>query len=228
MTHDRWAHLDAAFLLHALDDEDAAEFEAHTVECATCRARVEELRTVLPYLIGSDEGVLDPDAELTPPTTLLPRLLEEARRERRRRRARTGTGAVLGALVAAAAAVLAFAVLAGGHDLGTGPAGATASARAMAPLRPSPVQATAALQPTPWGTRITLRCHYGRAGAPPGGYAYALVVRATDGTRHRLGTWNLLPGHDLTFTSGTALNPAEIDAVDVTTTAGTPLLELSN
>lgn len=225
MSHDRWAHLDAAFLLHALDEEEAVGFEDHLATCDTCRANVAELRGVLPYLIGSDEELLDANPEPAPPATLLPRLLEEARRTRRHRSMRLAAGATAAAALGAAAAVLAFALLPGSGSEHSGDPGAV-PARAMTPLRAVPVRATAALQPTPWGTRVTVHCRYAEGGGPAAGYAYGLTVRASDGTSRRLGTWTLMPGRDLTFTSGTALPRADIAAVDITTTDGTPLLEL--
>lgn len=225
MSHDRWAHLDAAFLLHALDEEEAAAFEDHAATCEACHASVADLRGVLPYLIGSDEDLLDAGPEPAPPPTLLPRLLEEARRTRRRRSVRVAAGAAVAAGLGAAAAILAFTLLPGGAPEHSGDPGAV-PARAMTPLRAVPVRATAALQPTPWGTRVTVHCRYAGGGVPTGGYAYGLTIRASDGTSLRLGTWTLMPGRDLTFTSGTALPRAEIAAVDITTAEGTPLLEL--
>lgn len=98
----------------------------------------------------------------------------------------------------------------------------------MTALAASPVTAEVRLQATPWGTRIDLTCRYTTARSTGGvGYSYALSVLGTDGRRHELGTWQLTPGAQVTFTAGTALTVDQISSVDITDPYGTRLLTLS-
>ena len=56
---DPYGHLDGPYLLGALTAEERADYESHLRDCATCRAGLEEIRSVLPYLAAADESVLD-------------------------------------------------------------------------------------------------------------------------------------------------------------------------
>ena len=214
---DPFAHLDGAYVLGALSSEERARYEAHLAQCPACRAGVERLSSVLPYLAESDESVLDA-AEPPLPDTLLPQLLVAAGRASRRRRSVT---AALGALAVACLAAVVF-LTTGGL------ASRSAPGRPMTALAASPVTAEVRLQATPWGTRIDLTCRYTTVRSTGGvGYSYALSVLGTDGRRHELGTWQLTPGAQVTFTTGTALTVDQISSVDITDPYGTRLLTLS-
>lgn len=212
MSTDPFAQLDAAYALHALSDRDRADFEAHLVTCAACRDGVTRARATVDLLGEADETWLDPVGPPIP-DTLLPGLLAAARRERRLRR-----WVAAGIAGLAAACVLALVAL-----LVT-PRPTSVSARRMVAVQASPVHATAALQSTAWGTRISLTCWYG-AGAN-GGYLYSVTVHAVDGTVTQLGSWRLGPGNRVHFTTGTALPTSQIRTVDITDASGANLLEL--
>ena len=97
----------------------------------------------------------------------------------------------------------------------------------MAAVLPTSLSATATLETTGTGTRITVHC-WDRSGATATSYPYTLSVRSTSGTVTRLGTWQLNDGRPVTFTTGSSLAPAQIAALDISATDGTPLLELTN
>lgn len=123
---------------------------------------------------GLDESVFatPPEAPPTPvPDTLLSRLLKAAGRERARRRW-LSTG--LGLLAAACAIALIVIVVPSSSDPKPAP-------RAMAALLATPVHATIALQPRPWGTEIDLTCWHQRGAAEPPSDRYELVAHGADG-----------------------------------------------
>jgi hypothetical protein len=220
MNDDPYAHLDAAYLMGALDPEERAAYEAHLADCADCRAAVERGRPVLAALAVGDESMLDGTDEPVPPMPelLLPALLARARRDQRRRR--LGAGA-LGGVAAACAIVIAVLIGTSGHS-------ADLVQRAMARVHDSPVIATAALRPTNWGTQIEITCRYRPGSGSLAGYRYALVARGTDGATYQLGSWKLSPGQPMHFTAGTALASSQIAAIVITDSDGTRLLELTN
>jgi anti-sigma factor RsiW len=204
---------DGPYVLGALDEADRLAFEAHLLTCAECRERVAELRPTADLLGGITAADLEDVAPV--PETMLPGLLARARRERRRRRAGTVS---LGAVAAAAAAALV--VVAWPASKPSAPV-----AEAFAPVRPSPVSATAALVARHWGTEIDLHCHY--AEESERSVPYQLVV--TDRGHHSFiaGTWTLAPGNDTDFTGGTAVPRADIELVQITLPDGTPILQLT-
>ncbi len=240
---DRYAQLDAAYLLDALSPAERADFEAHLAGCDACRARLAELTPVLTHLYGTDEALLDdatPEgiADLAIPDTVLPSLLSAAGRARRRQRVLVG-----GLSGVAAASLVGVVILASTLNAGSlptaGPSGrlvptsastggGVAVARPMTALSPTPVTAEVALQRTDWGTEIDLTCWYRASASAQAGYDYTLTVRGTDGTTHQLGTWRLDPGHAVRFTSGTALTIDQISAIDIIDGYGSRLLTLTN
>lgn len=206
MTTDPWEHSDGAYALDALEPDERAAYEAHLAGCADCRARVAAARAAVGLLAG---GQVDAPPL---PDTLLPSLLREARRSRRRRLV------VTSALVGVAASLLTMLLTA--TPLGDRPHGVP-----MAAVGQVPISAEAAVEPTAWGTRITLTCRYAAGEASPG-YRYELRVRATDGTTTSLGSWEL-DGRSATFTGGTALPVADIAVVEVTDSRGVTVLRLA-
>jgi hypothetical protein len=222
MSVDPFAHYDAAYVLGALDAADRSAYEAHLMTCPGCRADVAEARAVLPLLAGLDESLFaGPDETVTPsepvPDTLLPGLLRAAQKERTRRRTVTGA---LGLIAAACVAALIVVLLPSGRH----PAPA---ARAMTPLIASPVSATVALQPTEWGTEVRLVCWYNRPATAAQGESYELVAYGPDGAGHRLGSWRLVPGDKITYSSGVALPQGKITRVAVEEADGTAILALT-
>lgn len=219
MTADPYARLDAAYLLGALDAGECLAYEAHLATCRECRASLAEISAIPPLLAGLDESVFAAPPEAAPapvPDTLLPRLLQAARRERARRRWLT-TG--LGLLAAACAIALIVIVV----PSSSGPKPAP---RAMAALVATPVDATIALQPRPWGTEIDLTCWYQRGAAEPPGDRYELVAHGADGATYDLGSWRIPPGGRVTFTSGTALTETQIKNLQITQPNGPAILAL--
>lgn len=215
---DPFRYDDGAYVLGALDDSDRQAFEAHLDTCAECRARVDELRPTGTLLTGALlAGITAADLDAGPPVpdTMLAGLLARARRERRRRQFGIAS---LGAVAAAAAAALVVV----SWPAGSPPAPAT---EAFAPVRPSPVSATATLVAKQWGTEIELHCRY----AEPSEHSAPYQLIVTDRGHHRYvaGTWTLAPGGDTNFTGGTAVPRADIERVQITLPDGTPILQLT-
>jgi hypothetical protein len=220
MTADPYAHLNAAYLVGALDTDERLAFEAHLADCRRCRASLDEISAVLPLIAALDESVFaaPPGAAGTPvPGTLLPRLLQAAGWERARRRWLT-TGLVL--LVAACAIALIVIVL---PSSSSGPKPAP---QAMTALVATPVGATIALQPRSWGTEIHLTCLYPRGAAESASDRYELVAHGTDGMTYDLGSWRLAPGRRVIFTTGTALTERQIKDLQITQPDGRAILAL--
>jgi hypothetical protein len=220
MTADTYARLDAAYLLGALAAEERLAYEAHLATCTQCRASLADISVIPPLLAGLDESVLFPapvEAVPTPvPDTVLPRLLQAAAAERARRRWLT-TG--LGLLAAACAIALIVSLV---------PAASSPkpASWAMTTLVASPVDATIALQPRPWGTEIDLTCWYKRAAANAPSDSYELVAHGTNGTTDDLGSWRVSAGQRVTFDSGTALSETQIKDLQVTEPNGPVILSL--
>lgn len=220
MTADPYARLDAAYLLGALDADEGLSYEAHLAICRPCRASLAEISAIPPLLAGLDESVFaaPPEAAATPvPDTLLPRLLQAARRERAHRR-RLTTGLVL----LAAACAIALIVIA----LPSSSGGPKPVPRAMTALVATPVDATIALQPRSWGTEIHLTCWYARGATKATSDRYELVAHGTDGATYDLGSWRLAPGQRVIFTSGTALTETQIKNLQITQPNGRAILAL--
>lgn len=212
---DPFEHDDGAYVLGALSPDDRAAFESHLQTCAACAARVAELADIPQLLAGiRPDEVADPGPV---PDTLLPRLVREVRVARRRR----SVIAVGGALVAACLAAFLAVVV-------TRPASTSSPAalrgQPMQQVVPSPVHARVALTAEPWGTRITLRCRYDQ---PSGtAFAYRMLAVDRDHGKYVLGGWRIKAGQHITYVAGAPLRPGDIAAVLVTTTDGTPILQL--
>jgi anti-sigma factor RsiW len=213
----RYAMWDAAYVLGSLSSADRREFEAHMVDCPSCREAVAQL-SGMPALLSrldrnevaaineSDHtsGVQEISAEL------LPSLLATVRWRRRRTRLVTWTAA------AAAAVVLSISVLVGVAGLSptSAPPQASASALPMAQVGTTLLASTVSLSSQQWGTHIALKfvCT-----APV--YAHhdtvALVVVGRDGSQSRLATWVAIPGHTATPTGSISTPVDQIAAVQV-------------
>lgn len=215
MSADPFAHLDAAYILGALEDAERAGYEAHLAGCPACTSRVSELRALPALLTGVTAGDFADGEQV--PDTLWPGLLRRVARERSRRR---WVGVALTA--ATVASLLALV-------LGRWPASPEhqPQARAMTALVSSPVQATVTFQAKPWGTEIELACQYTATGTRPTGYTYTLVATDRSGTSQTLGSWTLVPG-TTHYISGTSLPQAEIRTVQIQLPTGTPILQLTN
>jgi anti-sigma factor RsiW len=214
MTTDPFIHDDAAYVLDALSPQERAVFEAHLETCPDCQARVSEARAAAELLTGLTlADVADPGPV---PDTLLPGLLRRAGREQTRRRLLTGS---IGAVAAACITALVVVLWPGGGSTPSSPA------QALVPVRPSPVTATATLVSKAWGTEIDLHCKY--SDTVERWEPYKLVVVDDRGGQHDAGSWTLAAGHEVDFTSGTAVREADISRVEITLEDGSPILQLS-
>jgi hypothetical protein len=216
-----------AYLLGALSADEERAFVAHLAECDACTVVVSELRPTVGLLANvteADLAALDGPGTAAAPPSLLPGLLERAAFERRRRRVGV---AALGAV--AAAAVIALAVVLGTQPWShSGAQQPTAAAQPMvAVAATTPLTANAALSTRPWGTEISLDCHYRANAYPWAAAAYQLEVVDRAGVPHRLGSWTVRPTGDTRFTSGTALPMDQIGTVRIDLPDGTPVLQLS-
>lgn len=220
MTADPYARLDAAYLLGALDADEHLAYEAHLAMCRQCRVGLTEISAIPPLLAGLDESVLaaPPEAATPVPDTLLTRPPQAAGWDRVRRR-RLTTGLVL---LAAACAIALIVIL-----LPSGSGGPRPAPQAMAALTATPVDATIALQPRSWGTEIHLTCWYPRGAGETSSDRYELVAHGTDGATYDLGSWRLVPGRRVIFTSGTVLSEAQIKNLQIAQPNGRAILALS-
>jgi hypothetical protein len=217
---DPYLHLDAAYVLDALEPGERAEFEAHLATCPQCRARVDELVPLPGLLAGLPEDAFRGDSELIDepvPDTLLPGLLRRGRRERQRRR---GLTAVLTAV--AAACLIALVVVAW-----PSPKPHVAPAQAMTAVVASPVSAKATLTGVRWGTKIHLDCYYtSTAGPDTAELKYSLTAVPKSGQPENLGSWTLTPGKETEWDSGTSLSPSQISQLQITVN-GKVILQLA-
>jgi hypothetical protein len=229
MSHaDAFEHDDATYVMGLLSDAERAAFEAHLTTCDACAERVRQLAATVDLLAGIslddllafdvDDSADPPRADGGPmPDTLLPGLLRSAGVTRRRQR--WVTAGVTGLAAACLIALLVVVWPSASTPKTTHP-------QAMSALVATPLRATAAISHTEWGTRISLDCNYRYAPAGTARFSYQLIVVATDGTRHNLGSWTVAVGVHTKFTSGTALSDSAIRSVQVTSSDGTPLLSL--
>lgn len=232
MSDDEFAHLDAAYVLGALGQEERRAYEKHLDECAACGRAVREMAGMPALLAQVDESVFlsDKDKDEEPvPATLLPGLLREVRHTRRRRIAWAGA--------AAAAAVIAI----GGAVVWTQYAGpgsddevAVAPAVTSVPMRQvgqSAVRASIVMEDVAWGTKLELTCSYVEAGdsySPEETPSYTLAVQTRDGEWQQVATWKAVQGRTITVPAATAAATDDIASVEVRTLAGTPVLELES
>jgi hypothetical protein len=215
VTADPYTQLDGAYVLGALDDAELAEFEAHLATCPECRDRVEELRPIVGLL--ADVRANGPELDPGPmPDTLLPGLLRRAGQEQRRRRWLT---AAIGGV--AAACLIALAVLV----WPTSSSSNRPAPLAFAPVRPSPVHATAVLVSRQWGTEIDLACRYDEPAEPD--FLYRLQVVDTANHFYDGGSWTLGSSGRTTFTGGVGVPKSKIKYVRITLRDGTPILQLT-
>ena len=197
---------DAAYVLGALSPEDRSAFEAHLKECYECARSVQELAG-LPGLLSQVTPEMVEAEE--PPAGLLPSMLRNVRQIRRRRTLLTSS---VGAVAAAAVAVAIILPMGGAGPSGT----------EMTPLGAFPVQARAAVATAAGGgSRVDMSCEYHGASY---GADYVLVAVRRDGTEAQLASWWADPNHTAKVTLDTELPPSQIQALEVRSVSGTPLL----
>lgn len=234
------AFQDASYVLGALSAAERSAYQRHLEECDECSRSVRMLAGMPGLLARVPDDVLElarADAEPVP-DTLLPALVEQARRHDRRR-----TWLATALASAAAAAVIAGSVVLGNLFLGNlflGDREATPAAPApsaapttepavpMYAVRPLPVTAELSLTGVSWGTRLDLTCSYEppEEGEQARSWRYALVVQSKDGTAEQVATWVAKPGRTFEITGATASPRDEIAVVEVQTPDGETLLRL--
>ncbi len=201
-----------AYVLGALEPAERAELDAHLTGCPACR---EELASYagLPALLSRvslQEATSDPPL---PAPNGLPRLLSAVENERERHARRLHRWQAATALITAAAAVAALLTVA---------PSLTHRAPAARPLVASEgVSASGQLrlEPRPWGTAVHLRLHH----LPP---APSYTAWAVDdrGVRSAVATWGPTGDGSAEVTGATALPPARLRSLTISTDDGRSLL----
>jgi hypothetical protein len=230
-----FAHLDGSYVLGALPPGERLEFEQHLADCPGCARAVRELAGLPGLLSRVDPVVLeDPAPDRPVPDTLLPRLLDAVRRRRRRRSLATTAVAAAVTVVAVGSLVVTRAgdtdaPSAGGPS--TGAVSTSPGGHRMTTIGHAPVRASLALRPVAWGTRLDLVCTYAPAADRydlPQTATYALVVRTRDGRTEQVGTWRSARGRTMRLTAATSAPRGDIASVEVRTTDGHRVLELTS
>jgi Putative zinc-finger len=223
---DPFEYDDAAYVLGALSTDERERFEAHLTDCAACTARVQEIADVpalLAALSPADLAALAEPAAVDPvepvPDIVLPRLLKEVAARRWRQRWLVG-----GLAAAVAACLLALTVTL--WPAQSTSSGSPSAERSFSAVVASPVRASATLTAKAWGTAIAVHCHY-LPGTPPSPYSYDMWIADRSGHRERVGSWRLPTDSDISFVTGTALQPAQISTIDITVSDGEPILRLT-
>jgi len=218
--NDPFVTYDAAYVLGALSPEERADYEKHLRDCDACASSVRELAGMPGLLAQVDPPASGFPETGPPPAQLLPDVLRRVRRGRRIRNSITATSA--GVAVAACVALGVVAALPAPTPPPTPPS------TAMTLLGQFPVQAAARLVARDWGTQVDMSCSYdaGEARETHDGRDYVLVAIGRDGTVTHLATWLALPSNTARIVVGTTLKPADIQALEIRSPKGTPLLRL--
>ncbi|WP_138444410.1 anti-sigma factor family protein [Sinomonas susongensis] len=187
-----------AYLLGALDQEEARAVEAHLSTCPDCRAEVEGLET-LPALLDAvppSRAVMLGDAPVLAdvPTALAdtpapPALLARVRARRRALRLRW-TGALAGAAAASLALGVALGpVVEGAGEQRPGPTAAqspsTSPAASYSLTSSDGAEVDLTLVRKGWGTELDLVCR-----EMPSAGVFSVWVVADDGAQERAASWS--------------------------------------
>ena len=203
-----------AYVLGALEPAERAELDAHLTGCAACR---EELASFagLPALLSRVSLQEATEGPRLPAPPLLPRVLHAVERERKRGARRLHRWQAATAAVTAAAAVAAL------LTVGPGLTDQPPSARPLVAAQGVSATGQLTLEPRPWGTAVHLRLKK----LPP---APSYTAWAVDdaGTRSAVATWGATETGSAEVTGATALPPAGLRSVTVSTGDGRPLLRL--
>ncbi|MFD9909487.1 anti-sigma factor family protein [Streptomyces sp. NPDC059063] len=198
-------HRDAgAYALGVLDDADAFRFEDHLMDCARCRARLDELD--LPVRLLRSYGPA-PAPLTAPDPRLLDRLVDVAGRARRVRR-RRWVGAVVAGVVLAVAGPTAAVLTSGGPE------------RVAASGVRGEVSAVLTARGRSWGTEVGLRV---RDLAGP--RTCRLVAVGVDGSEETVTTWRAV-GRVVNTVGSTGLRPEGVARYEIRTLDGARLLTL--
>lgn len=220
-----YAHDDGAYVLGALSPPERTAYERHLSTCRACREAVSEI-AVLPGLLGRlDAAGLERIS--APPSTPTfehrsPALVTAARAARRRERRINRFRYAAAALVAACLAL----VVGLGVTFLQQPTDPQVDFTAMLPVASTtPVRAELGLNPTKWGTEVTMNCAYQNKSEDAKTSIFRLVAIATDGTtREQVGSWMAGPGDEVTLSFATRFSEAELGAFQLTDYDGKALL----
>lgn len=226
MNDDRFALLDAAYVLGALSPEERREFEEHLAGCRSCQAAVAELAGIpglLAQVSPEDAAMLaaqtsQAEEENAPPQTLRSRITEQRTRRRR-----------LVTALAAAAAVLVL--IAGGivsWNAGLLPFGQGKDPflLAFSHVEPSAITATVEVVPQDEGTDFRVECQYAANGAHPReAYdTYGIWIVDRSGSAVEAKTWPAKPNRVMRPEAYSPLNVHRIAYVEIRNDAGETLL----
>lgn len=203
-----------SYVLGALEPAERASLEAHLTGCPDCR---EELASYagLPGLLSRLSLQEATGSALLPAPSLLPRVLtavelERDRGVRRLHRWQAGTGALAVAAVAATVVAIVPGVLQ------TEPRG-----RSLVASAGVSASGQLALERRPWGTAVQLRLRH----LPPAASYTAWAVDAA-GVHSAVATWGPTRDGAAEVDGATALSPAALRSLIVSTGDGRPLLSL--
>lgn len=188
------------YLASGLDPTEEAEVSAHLESCEGCRTSLDELAPVVDLLVRHPLSDGLPEAAGG-----------SGRRRPVRGHGRAGwvAGGVAGVAAAAAGVVLAV----GG---GTG-----SPVRLLYPVAGRAGTGSVVLEARPWGTQLTLRLEH----LPPAA-AYVAWVTGPSGPV-AVGDWGATRSRSAVVELATAVHPAELRQVVVTTAAGAVVLRSS-
>jgi len=230
VSHDDFAHADAAYVLGALTPMERRAFEEHLRGCAPCSRSVRDLAGIPPLLSQLDRAMFEPPEDAPPlPAALLPGLLKQVHDARRRRLTWSLAGTVAALLLGA----VGVGVWTTGDGTTPGGAGSVQVPSADAPLQmrqvgQREVAASLAMEQVPWGTRLELVCTYDGGHDPDAGAeapSYSLVVHTRDGRSEQVATWRAVPGRSVEVPAATAAARDDISSVDVRTLDGRLVLK---
>ncbi|MEO6501114.1 MAG: zf-HC2 domain-containing protein [Jatrophihabitantaceae bacterium] len=217
--HARYEFDDAAYLLGALDAQQADAFEQHLTRCPICRDRVAEFGGLPQLLVRADISAWFPEP---PPDTLLPRLLRQVTASRRRRAWR------IGSLAAAAACLLVLLATAGVLGWQHAHQPRTLVMQSVGP-NAAGVHATVQLTGSGSGTRVKLDCGYsaGSSGYPRrNSTSYRMVIVNRGGETVDLGSWTPQPDEDVQITRTSPWPRQSISRIEVSDDQGRTVLRL--
>ena len=208
----------AAYVLDALEPDEAAMVREHLTTCDGCQAELTATSWIPPLLPLVDvEAVerLDRPAAEEPSPRLLERLMAEIGREARTARGRRAA-ATVGA-VALLAAVGTASTVAGVTSHSAGPHSSTVEA--VDPR--THVKAAVTVSGRTWGTEFGLTL----SGAYPNGTC-SLVVRSDDGRSETAATWVASSQGTAKVPGATAIPASQVRELDIVTGTGYQLVRI--
>ncbi len=214
-----------AFVLGALDADEASQVAAHVAQCPSCGTDHRELAGLAPLLALVSAEQIKQAADPFSGDRLWRGLLERARMEERGRRRRTWLAAAGAAAAAGVLAIVGTALVAG-DDPAEPESSLIAQQSLSARDAASGVHAMVAYDGVGWGTSLVVTL----GGIAPGEEC-SLVAIAGDGQREVAASWKVPTGGygdagTITVRGAVGFQTSEIDRYEIVTAAGTTLLEI--